>query len=188
MNAATPRVIARQSGATKYRGKPCKYGHSGERYTRSAQCVGCQLLKSKTRRHANPAYFAAASAKWRHAHPQQALLSGRNSHKKNRAHRIAFSSRYKKLNRARLTALQMKRHAGKLKRTPPWANTQAIDHFYREARRLTLETGIRHVVDHIIPLQGRTVSGLHVEQNLQVLTFSANASKWNRYSENNASL
>jgi 5-methylcytosine-specific restriction endonuclease McrA len=58
---------------------------------------------------------------------------------------------------------------------------------YAEAKRLTEETGIPHHVDHIIPLQGRDVSGLHVPWNLQVITGSDNSRKGNRlYLDNQA--
>jgi len=66
------------------------------------------------------------------------------------------------------------------KRVPAWANLDAIEHIYAEARRMTVVTGIRHEVDHIVPLQGREVSGLHVENNLQILTKQANRLKSNR--------
>lgn len=51
--------------------------------------------------------------------------------------------------------------------------------FYKEARRLTKETGVPHEVDHIIPC---STGGLHCPTNLQVLTKSANAAKSNHIS------
>lgn len=63
--------------------------------------------------------------------------------------------------------------------TPSWANTLAIEEMYIQARMLTTSTGIKHEVDHIIPIKGAVVSGLHVEYNLQILTKTQNRDKWN---------
>lgn len=72
------------------------------------------------------------------------------------------------------SAKSMKRKAAKLWRVPPWVDLNAIKHVYAENLKLGLET------DHIIPLQGALVSGLHVHYNLQGLTKAANASKKNK--------
>jgi 5-methylcytosine-specific restriction endonuclease McrA len=84
-------------------------------------------------------------------------------------------------NRALIAAHANKRRALRLNATPPWADLDAIAEFYREAARLTRETGTRHVVDHIIPLRGKSISGLHVETNLRVITESENLRKSNRF-------
>jgi len=103
--------------------------------------------------------------------------------KKNSKKLKAYISLYAKKNSDVVNAINAKRRASKLRRTPFWLtrdNYKEIYKFYMEAQRKTKETGIRHDVDHIVPLQGEMVSGLHVPWNLQILTKSNNCSKGNR--------
>jgi hypothetical protein len=74
-----------------------------------------------------------------------------------------------------------KRRAARIQRTPRWADMPAIEAIYREAQRATALTGVPHHVDHRIPLTHPLVCGLHVHQNLQVLTGSENSRKRNRF-------
>ena len=77
-----------------------------------------------------------------------------------------------------------KRRSAKLQRTPNWLTKQhhaQILRYYTLAQGLTDLFGVKYSVDHIHPLQGETVSGLHVPWNLQVMTLSENISKSNRF-------
>jgi len=90
---------------------------------------------------------------------------------------------YKSVNKDKINANNAKRRASRLSRTPPWLcdNHKAlIVKIYSEAKTKTNETGIKHHVDHIVPLQGKTVSGLHVPWNLQVLPEQENIQKSNK--------
>ena len=67
--------------------------------------------------------------------------------------------------------------------TPVWltpAQLKAMEALYDEARRLTERTGSKWEVDHIIPLHGTNVSGLHVPWNMRVIEKSENNKKGNR--------
>ena len=63
--------------------------------------------------------------------------------------------------------------------TPSWADLTSVRAFYREAKRLTQETGELHVVDHIVSKINPLVCGLHVSANLQVLHWRVNTQKAN---------
>lgn len=80
-------------------------------------------------------------------------------------------------------AYASKRRAAEFQATPVWADFDKIAAFYEEARRLTVETGIEHHVDHIIPLRGKTVCGLHVHTNLRVIPATENLRKRNKLPE-----
>lgn len=79
-------------------------------------------------------------------------------------------------------AAQYKRKRRVLDATPPWADHKEINRLYCVAQSRTQRTGIRHVIDHIIPLQHPAVCGLHVPANMRVLTHEENAKKHNRWS------
>lgn len=73
-----------------------------------------------------------------------------------------------------------KYRACKLNATPAWADLDKIQWFYNYAIWLSQITGVPHEVDHIIPLQGENVCGLHVENNLQVIPMRDNRIKGNK--------
>lgn len=73
--------------------------------------------------------------------------------------------------------------AAKIRATPAWVNRQDVEPIYEQAIIQTRETGIQHHVDHIVPLRGRNVCGLHVSWNLQVIPATENFSKSNRFDE-----
>lgn len=85
----------------------------------------------------------------------------------------ASHSAYVKRNRPLWTAQSAKYRAAKLQRTVGWSDDLVIQMIYEDCPE-------GHHVDHIIPLQGKNVSGLHVAWNLQYLPASENFSKGNR--------
>jgi 5-methylcytosine-specific restriction endonuclease McrA len=91
--------------------------------------------------------------------------------------------KYNSRNRGATNALKAKYRASKYKATPPWLtkdHLSQIKSFYKKARSLSEEVGELYQVDHIVPLQGKDVCGLHVPWNLQILTKAENIRKFNK--------
>lgn len=95
----------------------------------------------------------------------------------NKDHHLAKSKEWYEANRHRKLASTTAREKRCVLATPAWADREAIVAMYEKAKRMTLETGIQHDVDHVIPLRGKIVSGLHTHENLQVITSVENKRK-----------
>jgi hypothetical protein len=67
--------------------------------------------------------------------------------------------------------------------TPPWVNLAEIRRLDHRARELTIQTGVPHVVDHVIPITHKRVCGLNVGANLAVIRKDVNARKLNHWCE-----
>lgn len=105
-------------------------------------------------------------------------------HKQNKDLHNARNRQWTKDNPEKNREKTAKRRAAKLNATPPWlsdADKAHINRTYKLAQMMQDITGDKYHVDHIVPLQGKNVCGLHVPQNLQVLRADLNLSKSNIY-------
>lgn len=94
-----------------------------------------------------------------------------------------ISNYWNSLPREVRTSIERHRQAAKINATPSWLSEEQkleILEFYILAKKLTKKTGIKHEVDHIIPLRGNGVRGLHVPWNLQTIPAFKNRQKGNR--------
>lgn len=135
-------------------------------------------------RNKNKEKSAAYSKKWRDENREKRAEIVKSWRERNPDKVAAMNAKGGKKWAANNKAIRMasvrNRQAAKIKRTPAWADKEKMKAIYIEAQRKTDETGIRHEVDHVYPLQGEFVSGLHVESNLQILTISENRKKGNK--------
>lgn len=102
----------------------------------------------------------------------------------NKAHILAVNSAYRKAHPHKNAAKETKRRAAKLQRAPAWLTPDEkwmIEQAYELAALRTKMFGFSWHVDHVIPLQGKLVSGLHVPKNLQVIPALVNLQKNNAY-------
>jgi 5-methylcytosine-specific restriction endonuclease McrA len=94
---------------------------------------------------------------------------------------VEKTRQWRKDNPRRASINKIQRRLAKQQRTPKWLSNEEkelIKQFY-------LNCPAGYEVDHIIPLQGKKVSGLHMLANLQYLTTEDNKRKGNRYETTN---
>jgi hypothetical protein len=151
-------------------------------------------------------YFNRAVRAWRLRNPETAALRAappeirreysKRNREKNRAKRNEEASAYyyahrqerrakgtawRKANPGKVNEATTRRRGRERRAMPAWADLSVMAEFYARASDISRVTGVRHVVDHIAPLRGRLVSGLHVGDNFQILTNAENLKKGRRW-------
>ncbi len=120
------------------------------------------------------------SKKWRDKNPQY-MKDYRKAHKEELAF---YNSTWAKDNAGKRAATSSRYHASKLQAIPKWTTEDdlwLIEECYTLAKLRSDLTGIKWHVDHIIPLQGIDVCGLHTILNLRVIPATENLSKKNKF-------
>jgi hypothetical protein len=139
-----------------------------------------QVAYRAKNREKNRLYAAAYHKKNR----ETVLINNRLKYRLNRDLRIAKQIQWQKDNKGYTNAKNKAYKLSKKNRTPKWLTSFDFNHiraFYEAADFMTKLTGIKFEVDHIIPLNGSNISGLHVPSNLQVIPGIENNKKNNKY-------
>jgi len=187
---------AKEAGKIRFfTGRPCKRGHLVERMVVDGLCIECKKIHTfawrKDNKHkvdaAKKAWIAENRERsrlvkntWNAQHKEAQKIRSRRWYEMNKEKSLESHYRWADRNPATVTAAAARYRASELQRTPPWADKNMIEVIYKLAKVMSEITGVEYQVDHIHPLQGKTVSGLHVETNLQILSALENKSKSNR--------
>jgi len=203
------RFLALQNQQTHYvSDKPCSNGHLALRIASTGTCVECRRIGDRLRYQKDPQKAIQKVQKYYQKHAEQIKEKRRDAYalnpekerekakersvvwRKENPEKVALQKplkiAYKKANPHKVIADVAKRRAAKQRRTPMWLTKKDfidIEAFYKLAKEKTQESGILWHVDHIVPLQGETVSGLHVPLNLRVVPWNENLSKGNKLLE-----
>lgn len=155
-----------------FTGKPCVHGHVSNRSVKTRICMECDRLDKKLLRETKTEEVKAKKRQAYANHRQKALDQKRT---------------YRQNNKGKIIALVTQRKERVRQRTPKWLTEDdfwLIKETYELAALRTKLFGFSWHVDHVIPLQGKTVTGLHVPTNLQVIPGKENISKKNKYEVN----
>lgn len=175
--------------------RPCANAHSKKYH---AENHSAHVERGRAAYRADPDSFKKRARKWETENADRkkelrAKYRKRNAEKvrefsrldwlRHNPKRLASKALYRKKFPEKAAAQVRMRQARKVQAMPTWANQARIEEFYKSARDMTVLTGIQHHVDHIIPLRGKLVCGLHNEFNLQVLPAAVNQAKSNKLVE-----
>lgn len=167
-----------------FTGEPCVRGHVALRKVKGSclECVKEDWAVDNERRKGKPKTGAAIAAGRRYYEKNREAVIARASARpaeEKRRNRAEYKDRNVDIVRAD-TSVRKRRHR---EATPKWLTKEErlqMRNLYVRARKMTELTRERYVVDHIVPLRGEEVCGLHVPWNLRVVTQDENLKKSNK--------
>jgi hypothetical protein len=177
----TSEFYLKKSGAfNSYVCRPCFRAACRDRYVKNRERY---LVRNRLWKKENKARHIAQAVDWNRKNRERRIEITARYRAGNKDRIKKYSSDYKNRDvvRAKLKERKIAYRLNGNSRCPKWADRKAIAAAYRQARDLTKLTGVRHSVDHIVPLKNKLVCGLHVEHNLRVILQADNLAKSNRW-------
>ena len=182
------RAEAKATGAKYYfTGKACKRGHIDLRLTKG-ECVSCKkedAPKHAATRRNKPKSDAAKAAGRRYYHKNKEVVKAKAHNRRDEDKRL-YRQRWK-LKNPDLVRAHIEQKRARLRRATPKnlgkEHRRQMRAFFVKAREMTREFGMTYSVDHIIPLAGDVVCGLHVPWNLQIIPLIDNCRKSTSWSD-----
>lgn len=182
---AGDRIVTRDESAKAgqkyyFTGVPCTHGHVSLRYTKSNACLDCQTEACR-KYNAEKRVIKAPDQETKDRKKLSRWLKRQDNLEEARRKDREAAQEWRKKNPGKYSEYNAPYRSNRKEATPAWLSKEhkeEMKNLVRERRRLTELTGTVHEVDHIYPVKGKTVCGLHVPWNMRVITKSENAVKW----------
>lgn len=192
------RKEAQEQGQSWYfTGKPCRFEHVDYRCVSSRTCQACMLARFVASQTDDPASVLSLLLRGNHERAGEyiRIVGTKLLVDQGFFPFLPFSSRLKLPNFIDGEPVTWGQSYGRIiyftnflegklsnhhlvrRATPKWANKKLIQAFYEERNRRRAQDNVTWVVDHIIPLHHPRVCGLHVHNNLQVITMLENTQR-----------
>jgi len=160
--------------------KACHKTGSLKKYYENHEAGKARLKAAHAKRVAeNPNFYSERYAKYQ----ESDLQRSKEMYQANIEKRRAYQRHWSKTNRGIANALGRKYKLKKAKATPLWLTPEQLYNMqctYKVAAQLSATSSEKWHVDHIVPIRGKDVCGLHVPWNLQLLPAKMNMAKGNR--------
>lgn len=147
-------------------------------------CRPCVLAYHKAYREANAEKIAAQKAEWKQANREHVAAKDKAYAEANPEKRTQARKKWVAANPGKDTAAKALNAQKRKKRIPTWLSEDdkwLVEQAYELAAIRSKIFGFKWHVDHVIPLNGKRVSGLHVPTNLQVVPWIENLKKHNKF-------
>jgi hypothetical protein len=184
----------RLANIDEYRKKTREYLREWRAKNPEKQAAICKTYDEKNRdkrsayakqyRKDNPEKVKALLQSWVKANPEKMKGYMQKASKAWHERNPEYLKEHYKANKERYVAARARRRAAQESATPTWLTAidkAMIQEMYDVSEARYIQTGIKHHVDHIVPINGKGVAGMHVPWNLQVITAHENLSKGWRF-------
>ena len=160
------------------------FGVRNTKSGRRSACKQCDNARYKKYREDNRDKYLARYKKYYEDNRAKYLARQNKYNAENRDEIAARKKKYREDYPEKKAAADAKRRAAQLERIPSWSDKsdlKAIRKIYARCKRINKLTGIPHEVDHVIPMQGENISGLHHSTNLAIIPAALNRIKKNKW-------
>lgn len=162
------------------------FDRSRDKYRTRACCKSCRRKKITNYDKKNCSKKKVYNKAYAELNSEKIKKHSKEYYNKNKDSILAYLKYWRDSNPDKVARGRLDRVKNVRRAIPPWTTDKMVEDIkmvYLHAKDCAITSGCEYEVDHIVPIKGKTVCGLHVPWNLQVLPKDINRSKTNNYDD-----